>query len=112
MRDPELRYDWKEESLIWKNTESSCGSLVVEILMDDGSAFDEAIFRQDGQAFIVPYTEEVSLQGLYQFRFKVYYDEQPDRFLEIQQPFKVGIINPCESSLSLTVPNFPLNNES
>ena len=112
MRDPELRYEWTEDTLIRKNSRISCGSLVVEVFMNDGSAFDEAVFTQDDQAFIVPYTEEVSLQGLYLFRFKAYYDEYPDRFLEIQQPFKVGIINPCESSLRLTVPNFPLNSES
>ena len=79
--------------------------------MNDGSALDEAIFTQDDKALIVPYSEEVSLQGLYLLRFKAYFNEYPDRFLEIQQPFKVGIINPCESSLSLTVPSFPLNSE-
>ena len=75
LHDPELRYDWTEETLIWKNTGISCGSLVVEIFMNDGSAFDEEIFTQEEYAFVIPYTEEVSLQGLYQFRFKAFYDE-------------------------------------
>ena len=79
--------------------------------MNDGTAFDENIFTQEERVFIVPYTEDISFQGLYQLRLKVYYDEFPDNFLEIQNPFKVGIINPCESSLSLEVPQLLLGNQ-
>ena len=53
----------------------SCGSLNVEIFMSDGSAFDQNIFVQEEQTFSVPYTEETSLQGLYELKLKAYYDE-------------------------------------
>ena len=74
LHDPELRYDWSEENLIYKDTLLSCGQLIVEIFKDDGTNFDENIFTQEERAFVVPYTEDISYQGLYQFRFKVYYD--------------------------------------
>ena len=109
LRDAELRYDWTEEGLIMKNTELSCGSLVVEMFMDDGSEFDENIFKQEEGAFIVPYTEDTSFQGLYQFRFRAYYDDYPNRYFESEETFKVGIINPCESPSSLTAPDMLLN---
>ena len=58
---------------------------------------------------MVRYTENKSFQGLYLFRFKTYYDESPDNFFEIDEPFKVGIINPCESPRSLKLPDLLLN---
>ena len=103
LRDPELRYDWTKDSLIEKNTPLSCGSPVVEVFMNDGSAVNENIFVLFESAFVVPYTEETSYKGLYQLKVKAYFDEYPDQFVEA--PFKVGIIDPCESSLSLEVPN-------
>ena len=109
LRDAELRYDWTEEGLIMKNTEQNCGSLVVEIFMDDGSEFDEKIFKQEEGAFIVPYTEDTSLQGLYQFRFRAYYEDYPDKYLELDEPFNVRILDPCLSPRSLTAPDMLLN---
>ena len=75
LRDAELRYDWTEDTLIEKSTPISCGKLNVEIFMNDGSVFDQNVFVQQEQTFFVPYTEETSFQGLYQLRYKAYYDD-------------------------------------
>ena len=77
--------------------------------MDDGSTFDGEIFKQEERAFIVPYTEDTSLQGLYQFRFRAYYDDYPDKYLELDEPFNVRILDPCLSPRSLTAPDMLLN---
>ena len=77
--------------------------------MDDGSTFDDKIFKQEEGAFIVPYTEDTSLQGLYQFRFRAYYDDYPDKYLELDEPFNVRILDPCLSPRSLTAPDMLLN---
>ena len=72
LRDPELKYSWTQDSLIWQNTDVNCGNLTVNFTMRDGSEINRDIFKIDNQAFIVPYTEDTSLQGLYEIKFQVY----------------------------------------
>ena len=106
LRDKELlKYEWSEDNLIRRNTLVSCGSLIVEIYMDDGSQIDDEVFTLDEKALIVNYSEDVSRQRLYLFRFIAYYDQYPDQVLQISEPFKVGIINPCESPYSILPPS-------
>lgn len=83
MRDPELRYEWMEDSLIARNISIDCGfgSLVVEVIMNDGSALDESIFKLEEQALIVRYSENTELQGLYKLKLRAYYDGLPERYL-------------------------------
>ena len=47
LRDPELKYSWTQDSLIWKNTDVKCGNLIVDFTMNDGSEINRDIFKID-----------------------------------------------------------------
>ena len=53
LRDDELKFEWNQDNLVEKNSLVYCGELIVEIFMDDTSAFDEEIFTREDQMLFV-----------------------------------------------------------
>ena len=57
----------------------------------------------------MPYTEDTGFHGVYRLRFRAFYVDYPDKYLELDEPFNVRILDPCQSPRSLTAPDMLLN---
>ena len=111
LRDRPLTYEWTKSSFLAKDTPVDCGALIVEIFNADGSEFDTNIFELDqnkfsNNKFQVLYSEDLSIQSVYELSFRAYFENfEAFNTFEAQETFSVTILNPCESPYSLVEPS-------
>ena len=82
-----------------------CGDITVDFFIDDEekTPLNPWLFRQtsDPSAFIILQTQDVTLKGVYEIRYEIKFVKYPLVSAEIESPFVVTVIDPCDNPESL-----------
>ena len=94
--------------MLTRDTTVDCGAIVVEIFNAVSlGALDSELFLEDRSVagsynLMSLYTENVDKKGQYQVSYRAYHAPYTSNVIELDTPFVVSIMDPCEAPKSLT----------
>lgn len=91
-------------------TRVDCGQITVEFFNDNESksSLDIELFLDNRS--VEPYRlttltrQETSLVGTYPIKYRVFYTSYPMNTIELESPFTITVLDPCDMINSITVP--------
>ena len=111
LRDPAMTQPWKAAQLISPLTAVDCGPITVEFIngVDDSSVLEPGLLLDDrtldpDNEFTTLYTEDVTKEGAYPVRYRVYHSNYPGNVVEQTATFTITVVEPCLNPVSVTAP--------